>query len=296
VYFSDRRNNRNAANQETGEYGFEDVVNPESDDGVPNGSLDTGEDMNGNKLLDSYGQYPSYGGTANTVPPGATAPLNSAARPTTQLNPANAKVNRAILFRRALKLVNGSLGSIVSPGFTVATENPVYIQGHWNANAAGFGNPHVATSVVADAVMLLSTAWNDNNSYTSPWAIGGRPRSSDTYYRVAIIAGKGPIFPNPDGTGATFGTDGGAHSFLRFLEGTGAAPNTIHYRGSLATFYYHRQAVGPFRCCGGMVYGVPARDYAFDADFLTPALLPPLTPVFRDLNTLGFSQEMRPGM
>ncbi len=36
VYFSDRRNNRNAAGQETGEYGCEDFVNPAAANGVPN--------------------------------------------------------------------------------------------------------------------------------------------------------------------------------------------------------------------------------------------------------------------
>jgi hypothetical protein len=46
VYFSDRRTNRNAANQETGEYGFEDVVNPADVNGVPNGQLNGGEDVN----------------------------------------------------------------------------------------------------------------------------------------------------------------------------------------------------------------------------------------------------------
>ena len=30
-------------------------------------------------------------------------------------------------------------------------------------------------------------------------------------------------------------------------------------------------------------------------DFLTPALLPPNTPVFRDMNAVGFAQELRPG-
>ena len=60
-----------------------------------------------------------------------------------------------------------------------------------------------------------------------------------------------------------------------------------------------RQAVGTFKCCGdtpaGIVYSVPVRDYSFDTDFLDPSLLPPLTPVFRDTNTLGFAQELRPG-
>ena len=34
--------------------------------------------------------------------------------------------------------------------------------------------------------------------------------------------------------------------------------------------------------------------YNFDVDFLTPALLPPGTPAFRDLNTLKLRQILRP--
>ena len=113
---------------------------------------------------------------------------------------------------------------------------------------------------------------------------------------MAILAGKGALFPQPAGTSATYGTDGGAHSFIRFLEDNGGAPDTIHYKGSMATFYYNRQAVGVFKGTNGFVYGIPAvRDYTFDTDFQTPALLPPLTPVFRDMNAVGFSQELRPG-
>jgi hypothetical protein len=306
VYFSDRRNNRDAAGLETGAYGFEDYVNPASPTGVPNGVLDAGEDVNGSGTLDSYGALPAYNGVANTLPPGfigMPVPFNSnmTVRPTTQIGGGPAKVNRAYLFRRALKLTNGSLGNIVTPGLTVAAENPIYVQGDWNANAAGFGDPHVATSVVGDAVTLLSNNWNDVNSFgfgtilTSPYIAGMRPRSPHTYYRVAIISGKGPIFPQPAGAAATFGTDGGAHAFLRMLEGTGGAPNTLHYRGSMVTFYYSRQASGPFKCCASINYDTPTRDYQFDLDFLDPAKLPPLTPRFRDLNTLGFSQELRPG-
>jgi hypothetical protein len=298
VYFSDRRNNRNAGGAETGEYGFEDVVNPLNATGAPNGTLDTGEDLNGNGTLETYGQVPNYGGAVNQLPPGgaaAPAPFNSAAtiRPWTAIGEGYAKTNRAYLFRRALKLTGGSLGNIVAPGLAVISENPVYLQGDWNANQAGFGATNVATSIAADAVTLLSNSWNDNNSFASPYGTNGRLRGAESYYRVAIIAGKGPIFPQPNATGATYGTDGGAHSFLRFIEG--GAANTIHYRGSLVSFYYNRQSVAPFKCCGGVVYDVPQRDYAFDLDFLDPAKLPPLTPVFRDLNSLGFSQEMRPG-
>jgi len=290
VYFSDRRNNRNAANQETGEYGFEDVVNPLSGSGTPNATLDTGEDVNMNGVLDTYGQFPNYNGVTNTVPPGALAPLNASARPTTHLSRAQAQVNRPILYRRALKLTKGGLGNIVDPGLTFATENPAYIEGDWNANQAGFGNPHVATAVIGDAVTLLSNNWSDQISFTQPYSPGSRTRGSQTYYRVAIISGKGRAFPHPNNTDADFGTDGGAHNVLRYLESGG----TVNYRGSIVTFYYNVQGVGTYKCCD-TVYGAPTRAYAFDIDFLDPAKLPPLTPVFRDVNTLGFIQEVRPG-
>jgi len=291
VYFSDRRNNRDAASLETGEYGWEDFVNPLNGAGTPNNVLDAGEDVNGNGLLDTYGGIPNYNGTASTVPPGALAPLDVNARPTTSLSRGVAQVNRAILFRHALKVMNGSniVGNGVN-GLTVVAENPVYIQGDFNANGT-FAGAHAATSVIADAVTLLSNNWSDVTSFTQPYAPGNRNRNTQTWYRVAIISGKGIPFAQPAGTPTDFGTDGGAHNFLRYLE-NGDQP--VNYRGSMATFFYNRQAIGSFKCCT-TVYSAPTRNYNFDTDFLNPALLPPNTPVFKDLNAVGFAQELRPG-
>jgi hypothetical protein len=174
----------------------------------------------------------------------------------------------------------------------------LYIHGSCNANSSAsgqgaIGEPNAATSVVADSVTLLSDSWNDVDSFTQPYTLGGaRARSADSYYRLAIIAGKNQAFPWP-AAGAPptdFGTDGGVHNFLRMLESGG----NVHYRGSIATFFYSRQAVGVYKCCT-TVYGAPTRNFAFDTDFLDPALLPPLTPMFRDTNSLGFAQEVRPG-
>jgi Tfp pilus assembly protein PilX len=291
VYFSDRRNNRNSSNLETGEYGFEDFVNPSVVNGLPNATLDAGEDVNASGTLDNYGQLPNANGTAGQVPFGV-APLDTNARPGTLLKNGQAQVNRAILFRRALKLVRGSniAGNGVT-GLTVVAENPVYVQGDWNATGASFNGTHAATSIIADAVTLLSNAWNDNISFVQPYTPGNRTRNTQTWYRMAIIGGKGMSFPQPNGTPTDFGTDGGAHNFLRYLE---AGDQPVNYRGAIATFFYNRQAVGTFKCCA-TVYTAPQRNYAFDIEFLTPSLLPPNTPVFRDMNAVGFSQEMRPG-
>jgi hypothetical protein len=199
LYFSDRRTNRNLANAETGEYGFEDIVNPASGVGAPNGVLDLGEDFNDNNALETYGQVPR-------LIAGMVAPLNAAARPWTNVDPANAlaqnvemgiaRRNPPIFFRRGLKLVNGGLGNLVAPGLGIASENPVYVQGHWNANAAGFGNPHVGTAVIADAVTLLSGAWNDRNSFLNPHNTGPRA-GADTWYRLSRLHGQS--VPEPSG-------------------------------------------------------------------------------------------------
>jgi hypothetical protein len=305
VYFSDRRNNNNAAGLETAEYGSEDFVNPLSAAGARNAVLDTGEDLNANGILDVYGQFPSYNGTYNTVPLGSSAPyVIGAISATATLMQGQAQVNRAVLFRHALKLINGNnisdfpTAGLGIAGLSIVSENPVYVQGDWNANDFGSGvsdflSTHAATSIIADAVTLLSNEWNDTNSFTSPYNPGGRAVANQPWYRVAIIAGKGIAFPWPvAGTPPTdFGTDGGAHNFLRTLENGG---QQINYEGSVASFFYNRQAVGTFKCCN-TVYGVPPRNFAFDSDFLNPALLPPNTPVFRDINAVGFSQELRPG-
>jgi hypothetical protein len=50
--------------------------------------------------------------------------------------------------------------------------------------------------------------------------------------------------------------------------------------------------VGTYKCCQN-VYSPPTRGYNFDTEFLTPSLLPPRTPMFRDVNILTFRQILR---
>jgi hypothetical protein len=320
VYFSDRRGNRNAANAETGEYGNEDIVNPNNASGAANGVRDTGEDFNANNQLDTYGAtarppYTTPGGApvlwANMIAPyGPAAP----AGPTATLgNPAGGVIEKAaiaernpvVFFRRALKVTNGRSGNLIAPGLTIASENPFYLQGTWNSNGAAFDNTpcaanpcgaqtHTATAFIVDAMTLLSGNWNDYNSLTGPYDQAQRPAAT-TWYRFAVVAGKGINFPyintQPDWD---YGTDGGAHNFLRYIENWGAnGGQTLNFRGSIASMYFNRQATGTYKCCVD-VYSPPTRGYNFDTDFLTPALLPPRTPMFRDVNITGFAQIIKP--
>ena len=318
---------------ETGEYGWTDNVNLNSSSGCPNSTLDTGEDID-NVSGTSYGLF-WYGASASYIHQPGVTPYTSLAYgqlgilsnvasnalspniacgvpgysatdniwPMMVANSANApRVNPPLFFRRAVKIVNaanltaiGACPSGVSCGLTIASENPVYIHGDYNANsngALGFGDPNeVASSVAGDAVTLLSVMWNDANSFSSTYNMNYRVGAT-TYYRAGIIAGKTISFPNPTGTSQDFGTDGGVHNFLRYIENWG--PATLNYEGSMVALYTSRQAIGTFKCCT-TVYSPPGRGYNFDTNFLNPTLLPPRTPLFRAVNTTGWTRLLLPG-
>jgi type IV pilus assembly PilX-like protein len=323
VYFSDRRGEQidPASGTKTGSFGYNDFVNninPAS--GCPNGTIDPpvlpggpamGEDLEGDGILRTYGGVaitpPNFvtGGTTLLGAGGLLTPnCGSTAWPgVIYSHTQEARENSPVYFRRALKLVDGatlnlgnSCGAVVC-GLTIAAENPVYIQGDYNAPATGaFNGASVAAAVAADAVTLLSDNWNDVNSFMYPYALGtsGDRVAVQTAYRVALIAGKGIPFPQIGGacTCNDFGTDGGVHNFLRFLE-TWNGVNGYYY-GSMVSFYYNRQGVGTYKN-SGYVYSPPNRHYQFDTNFtLGPAYLPPRTPVLRSVNTIGFSQQLLP--
>jgi hypothetical protein len=288
LYFSDRRGMIASPfyGIKNGEYGFEDVINPSSAPGNPDNTLNIGEDVNGNGILDTYSA--NFMGLGFGVPQPGSLPNKpvlclAVARPNWVSGP-----------RHAVRLVNGSLGSLpVRPdnglgGFTLAAEEPAYILGNYNADGAGFGDPHSEAAVLGDTVTLLSNSWNDLNSFTSPATVAGRTATT-TYYRLAIASGKNMNFPQPGFAGVPqdFGTDGGVHNFLRYLENWGGA--TLNYRGSMVSLFYSQYATGVFKCCG-TVYSPPTRNYAFDTDFLDLSKLPPGTPKFRDVVNVGFQQ------
>jgi hypothetical protein len=117
---------------------------------------------------------------------------------------------------------------------------------------------------------------------------------------VAIAAGKSIPFPETAYSASVpwkdFGTDGGMHNFLRYLEdrsdqGNGA---TVNYVGSMITMYNSQYATGIFKCCNA-VYNPPGtRNYFFDTQFLNPNNLPPGTPAFQDVVSLSYHQNFAP--
>jgi hypothetical protein len=319
VYFSDRRGEQldpNAALTRTGAFGYNDNVNPSDPaNGCPNSALDAGEDLAGDGILRTYGGVesaipnliPVAGGLLAGItvlepnPTFCTAKGNNWPG-AVYVNPQDPRVNPVVFFRHALKVVNGitlNLGTScygVAPqppcGLTIASENPVYLQGDFNApNNGTWAGAFVATAISADAVTFLSDNWNDVNSFAFPYQNGSR-NAAQTAYRVALIAGKGIPFTQPAGMPDDYGTDGGLHNFIRFLENWGGI--NCYYKGSLVSFYYNQQAVGSYKT-NNTVYNPPSRQYFFDATFTNgPSWLPPRTPTLRSVNTVGFSQMLMP--
>jgi len=327
LYYSDRRGEQYnplvSATQLIGEYGFEDTINY-TNNGLPNGTLEpinyngvSPEDINENGVLDTYGVKMVGDGfgpqtqadTDTAIPPTPFAPGH-------RINTFTVgRANRVTGARHALKLVDGTMGNLPQPpgaapgvgGFTVGSENPVYIEGDYNSSAAdpmwGGGAvepPHAAAAIIADAVTMLSNNWEDSGSTTGPvygslysplvtnGGVTGQSAAT-TYYRVAIAAGKTIAFNNTTSNPTwAYGMDGGVHNFLRFLEDWSG--QVLNYKGSLVSLYWNTYATGTFKCCN-LVYHPPVRNYVFDPMFSQPQNLPPGTPMFRNVDQLTYRQS-----
>jgi Tfp pilus assembly protein PilX len=319
LYFSDHRgmlrdpnpsNGGNTpANVISGESGLEDVVNSgqnlasTSPDGIQEPTTYytySPEDADQNGRLDNWGAA----NIGNGFGVNTAAPLNPYKTTTCNTIGLSNAVSGA---RHVLKLVGGGMNAGVSylprrpdngqGGFTVASENPVYVQGNYNSGPSdpmwGGGSnttPHSAAAIIADTVTVLSNNWSDANSLTNPTNLGGRPATT-SYYRMAVAAGKNVPFPQPGWAAKDFGTDGGLHNFLRYLENWGG--QQLFYNGSLVSMYYSEYNTGAFKCCT-VVYSPPTRNYSFDTLFLNPANLPPGTPTFQDVVNLSYHQNFTP--
>jgi PilX N-terminal len=293
------------------------------------------EDVDQNGVLDTYGATPDpnivsptagtgggwgggVGGTGACIESAPLGCTSAAVNPFTTVTASVAQKNGVIFFRRSLRLYHGSLGQLPPlgasnctyasgtdgfGGFTVVAENPAYIAGDYNADSTqganifndAAGECHVPSAVIADAVTVLSNAWNDNdaNAFNNPTNSGGRNATSSSY-RTAIIAGKNPSFALPTAYATKdFGTDGGVHNFVRYMENWGG--QNYSYRGSLVSFFYAVQATGLYKDYGaGAVYSPPNRLENFDLDFTSISTLPPGTPRFSDVNALSFEQPLLP--
>jgi hypothetical protein len=178
----------------------------------------------------------------------------------------------------AVRLINGQVLPS-SYGLTVATPQPLYVFGNYNVRTnATLGGTDIGLNVttnsypaaiMADAITVLSTNWNDTK-YTSSYSESQRTPVATTV-NAAVLEGIVESFNDSGGTGHY---SGGVENFLRLLENwTGSIPLT--YNGSIAVMFPSVYATNPW---SGSYYGVPKRQWAFDLNFTNVAGLPPLAP------------------
>jgi hypothetical protein len=179
--------------------------------------------------------------------------------------------------RRAVRLLNGS--RVPTTGLTVASTNPIYIQGDFNTGATGTNVPsnvagsysdpnnppqsqlstytRAPCSVIADAVNLLSNSWVDANSYAGT----GSRTASNTTINTAIVSG----IVQTAAVGGDGSYSGGAENFPRFLEDWSSS--TLTYYGSMVELYKSQQSIGEWGKAN--VYSPPTRKWFFDTNFRT---------------------------
>lgn len=180
--------------------------------------------------------------------------------------------------RRAFRLINAA--SIpVGVGLTIVSENPVYIQGNYNtggtppSNSGTYTSPTVngyvqtgtthkpPAAVVADAITVLSTLWNDS---TSDGVLASRVASANITINAALVSGNVPS----NGTNYS----GGGENFIRLLEDWSS--RTFCYYGSMVQLYSSNQAIRPWNG-DGTVYSSPQTTKWYYDDGTFSSVSPP---------------------
>lgn len=174
-----------------------------------------------------------------------------------------------------------SLGA--DAGMSFATNNALYVRGHFNAD----GNMHetwssqnsavvpeageVPVALYGDSITILSNQWDD--SVTS-----NRPVASSTEISAAIVSGLIPSDADNNGK-----SSGGVHNFPRFLEKWSG--KNLYIRGSLVCLYESEVDDSAWQI---NYYSPPGRKWGFNELFLN-GVFPPGTPLLRTYRRVDYT-------
>ena len=196
-----------------------------------------------------------------------------------------------------LKLINGK--TIPNPtvkqeidiyGTTVATNQMMYVQGHYNADGyMSTGSPtepdnsetfastdqEAPAALIADAITFLSEGWNDSNSDSD--SLDTRI-AQPTEVSAAILTGL-----VPSGETGSNSYSGGVENFPRFLEKWKDVDFMV--RGSIVALFESEVATEPWGKSD--VYSAPNRKWGFNQKF-AEGYLPPGTPYIRSYRGRDF--------
>lgn len=216
----------------------------------------------------------------------------------------------------AVRLLNGGQLPTLAPntsnpnrdrGLSLATNAPVYVAGHFNANG-GFGggsgtdgserspdpnyqngtpanfddDTEVPALVAADAINVLSANWVNSSGLPvgdgRESNLGSNGRSAVNTEVSAVFMG-GIVETPANGNGYS----GGVENYPRFHEDWSG--DTLRYRGSIVALFTSAFATGAWGKSN--VYGAPVRKWGFH-DFLKNGEYPPFTPTLRTFRRIDY--------
>jgi hypothetical protein len=163
------------------------------------------------------------------------------------------------LTQMGIRLRNGQM--LPAEGLTVVSPHPVYTLGHYNCpNNAHLGTTNTTAtapaSIVADAITILSTNWNDSAGMNL--ALKDRAIPANTTVNAAFVAG---IVQ----TTTVNKYSGGVENFPRFLEDWTGRTST--YNGSMVVMFESKHATAPWSSASnptgiGVYYNPPTRNWS----------------------------------
>lgn len=152
-------------------------------------------------------------------------------------------------------------------GLTIVSNDPVYVRGNFNTTSKK------PVAVIADAVNLLSGAWDNDADSTVNNVTSGSPRTaSNTTYNAAFIAGITTTV-----SGGQY--NGGLENYPRLHERW--TSRTLTIRGSFVSLWASQIATGAWnngQQASNSQYTAPNRAWSYETDFADGVGLPPFTP------------------
>ncbi len=197
------------------------------------------------------------------------------------------------LFGGADLAIPGGIDVSANPtGLTVASDQALYVLGHYNS---GLGLPRQPAALIGDSINVMSDAYwdpacagascRDGQSVTP--LLGGFRDGTSTIMNTAFLGG---VDTTPGGFAGNY--NGGLENYPRFHE---TWTGTLTYRGSFVSLGEPEHVNGAWCGTGSScnIYDPPTRDWNFDSAFNDIANLPPLTPRFTFLEQRVFAQELK---
>jgi len=164
-----------------------------------------------------------------------------------------------------VRVTNASkLPASISNGFSIATDDPLYLKGDFNTVEKK------CALIAADTVAVQSNSWNDANSSSGNFS---KRIAGETTVNGVVFQG---LVPSQE-VGGTKHYSGGVENFFRFMENWSGV--NFRFNGSLICIWESTKARGFWG--RSFVYSPPIRTWAWDSMYVGSSGPPGCTRVFR---------------